>query len=109
MNRYSPKQLATAFYELLSEKPTARKEIVSRFAVFLKKMGAARLLNEIGRHFEKIRRQKENAIKVEIVTAQKSQPIFPTKINGKKVELAWQTDPALIAGSIIRIGDLRID
>jgi len=107
--KYSPKQLATAFYEILTEKPSAHKEIITHFAAFLKKTGLTKMLSDIERHFEIIRLKKENAIKVEIATAEKKPPTFPTKINGKKVELFWQTAPSLIAGNIVQIGDLRID
>lgn len=111
MTRYSPKQLATAFYELLAEAKTAvvKKQLIIRFAAYIQKIGAGKMLNEIERHFEIIRLKKENAVKVEIALAEKKQPIFPTKINGKKVELFWRTALSLIAGSVIRIGDMRID
>ena len=107
--KYSSKQLATAFYELLADKPKEHKQIVSRFAAFLQKIGVTKMSNEITRQFEITRLKKENAIKVEIVSAEKNRPIFPTKINGKKTELSWRTDPGLIAGAIIKIGDIRID
>ncbi|MFA6272960.1 MAG: F0F1 ATP synthase subunit delta [Candidatus Paceibacterota bacterium] len=107
--RYSPKQLATALYELLAEKPEAHKQTLVHFATYIQKIGAARMLSDIERHFENIRLQKENVIKVKISTAEKNQPIFPEKISGKKVELAWHTDQSLIAGAIIQIGDMRID
>lgn len=107
--KYSPKQLALAFYELLAEKPTAHKQVIAHFATFLKRIGALKMLSEIARQFEIVRLKKENAIKVEIVSAEKNRPICPVKINGKKTELSWQTDPSIIAGAIIKIGDTRID
>lgn len=107
--KYSPKQLALAFYELLAEKPTAHKQVIAHFATFLQKIGAAKMLGDIERHFEIIRLNKENKIKVVMETTGKNQPIFPSKVGGKKTELSWQTDPSIIAGAIIKIGDTRID
>src|SRR3989344_4239552 len=110
MTRYSPKQLATVLYELISEKPKARKEILSHFAVFLHKIEAVKMLSELERHFEIIHQKKENIIKVEIETAEKTfSSSFPKTINVKKVDSVWRHNPKLLAGTVIKIDDTRID
>lgn len=109
--KYSSKQYAAALYELLEEAklPAARKEVFSKFAAKLQQNGDVKIVNDIAYHFEKYRQGKEKIIPVSIQTAGKSHPDFPKHLGDKKVELTVTENPNLIAGTIITVGDYRVD
>ncbi len=109
--RYSATQYAEAFYELLAGAtvPTKRKDIVARFAATLEAHHATKLADDIIFHMEKIRQERENVVPVIVRTAGASHPEFPKHLGGKKIELTVIPDPTLIAGTIITVGDDRID
>jgi len=74
------------------------------------------LLPTIAREFEELKAEAESRIEVEITTAAavddaqaKSLIQAISKRLARDVEVQWKTDPSLIAGAVIRAGDLVID
>lgn len=73
-------------------------------------------LPAIAEEFEALRAEAEKRVEVEITTATAvAEPQQQALIGAvrkrlaREVQVAWKTDPALIAGAVIRAGDLVID
>lgn len=83
--RYSPRQYAEAFYELLKDAPHNHKKVIHELVVTLEANGDLKIVNEIMEHFKKIGEEE----KPDITTPKES--------------------PELYAGVTIRVGDTLIE
>ncbi len=87
-------------------------ERLGRFVSFLEKTRTVSLLPRILKEFDKAWDSAHGILKTEIVSARpmaKSQIEEIKKNMGENVELDARTDPALLGGAKIRIGDLLVD
>jgi F-type H+-transporting ATPase subunit delta len=78
--------------------------------------GRLKVLPAIAEEYEALRAEAEQRVEVEITTAAavaepEAQSLVAAvrKRLAREVQVAWKTDPALIAGAVIRAGDLVID
>ena len=83
--RYSPRQYAEAFYELLKESPHNHKKVIQEFTRSLEANGNLKMADEIMEHFKKIGEEE----KPDITTSKEA--------------------PELKGGVRIRIGDTIIE
>ena len=74
------------------------------------------LLPAIAENFEALRAEAERRVEVEITTAAAVDPAQQEallaavrKRLAREVQVTWSSDPALVAGAVIRAGDLVID
>ena len=106
-------QLAALLCDALKGKLDREGENLVRL---LAENGRLKLLPLIREEFEQLKAEAEKSAEVEIVTAtavdaaQQSALSEAVKRRLKlDVRVAWKTDPALIAGAVVRAGDLVID
>jgi F-type H+-transporting ATPase subunit delta len=116
--KVSPKHYATALYDLTensSKEETA--VLVKKFTEVVFKQGDASKTNDILRQFEKIWNEKNNIIKVEVVSAhkvsekelKKIEKYILKKTNTKKVEVVEVIDKKVLGGVIIKYNDYIIN
>lgn len=74
------------------------------------------LLPEIAAQYAELRAEAEATVNARLITAQPVDPAVQAKLAealskrlNRKVNLATETDPALVGGAVIRAGDLVID
>ncbi len=116
--KVSPKHYATALYDLTessSKEETA--VLVKKFTEVVFKQGDASKTNDILEQFEKIWNEKNNIIKVEVVSAhkisekevKKIESYILEKTNTKKVEVVEVIDKKVLGGVIIKYNDYIIN
>lgn len=113
MKRLTANQYARALVAAYHEAPAKdRSKIVSGFFQFLIRRRAMKLLSRIMRHVQALQDEKSKTTRVSVWSANpidiKSLSAALDKTLGKTV-IDAQTDPALLGGLRIQIGDTQID
>jgi len=106
-------QLAALLCDVLKGKLEREGENLVRL---LAENGRLKLLPLIREEFEQLKAEAEKRAEVEIVTAAAvdgtQQSVLVEAVKRKlrlDVQVTWKTDPSLIAGAVVRAGDLVID
>lgn len=85
---------------------------IAQYVEFLYRDGAIKKVKYIVREFEKLAKEAEGIVRIEIKTAKKvSDSIITTieKVFGDKVESIVSTDESLIGGVVVKKGNTIID
>lgn len=87
--------------------------ILGRFKGYLRRARASKQLPKILAVFKRLQHEEENAVHVSVTTAR---PVAEHTLSAglatvlkKKPILAARTDPSLLGGAVLRIGDTEID
>lgn len=109
--KLSLKQYAKVLDQALadSKSDADSKRIVSEFIESVTKDGKLSKINEILSHFGNLWDKRHNVINAEVQTADGEAISLPKEIKGKKLAITTKANPALLGGSIIKIGDYIID
>lgn len=109
--KLSLKQYAKVLDQALagSKSDTESKQIVGEFIESVTKDAKLSKINEILSHFGNLWDKRYNVINAEVVTADGEVISLPSEIKGKKLVIKTKSNPELIGGSIIKIGDYIID
>lgn len=109
--RLSLKQYAMVLDQALagSKSDLESNQIVSEFIMSVTKDAKLSKINEILAHFGNLWDKRHNIINAEIETADNENISLPKEIKGKKLIIKTKSNPKLIGGSIIKIGDYIID
>ncbi len=109
--KLSLKQYAKVLDEALagSKNDAESKQIVGEFIESVTKDAKLSKINEILAHFGNLWDKRHNIINAEIETADDGLIHPPEEIKGKKLVIKQKVNPAIIGGSIIKIGDYIID
>ncbi len=108
--KYTPKQYAAALYDLLDQHPgDASPDIVRRFIMLLSRNRDLSLWRRIVEAFERLYYVRQGKTRAIVSTAQTSKADYVRSVLGKTSDTAVRTDPHLIGGVAIRIGDKLID
>jgi F-type H+-transporting ATPase subunit delta len=106
-------QLADVLVEALGKGASDREQNLVRL---LAENGRLALAPAIAQQFEALRAEAENRVNVEITSAapvdtaqQKALAEAIGRRLQREVNVEWKTDPELIAGAVVRAGDLVID
>ncbi|MDA3815458.1 MAG: ATP synthase F1 subunit delta [Patescibacteria group bacterium] len=116
--KVSPKHYATALYEATENSSKEETEVLAKkFAEVVFKQGDANKTDDILRQFEKIWNEKNNIVKVEIVSAhkvggkeiEKIKEHILKKTSAKEVEVEEVIDKKVLGGVIVRYNDYIIN
>jgi F-type H+-transporting ATPase subunit delta len=116
--KVSPKHYATALYEITENSSKEETEaLAKKFAEVVFKQGDASKTDDILKQFEKMWNEKNNVVKVEVVSAhkvsekelQKIKQHILKKTNAKEVEVEEVIDKKVLGGVIIRYNDYIIN
>ncbi len=109
--RISLKQYAKILDNALavSKDDSESKQILSEFIKSVTKDGKLSKINEILSHFGNLWDKRHNVINAEVQTANGEAISLPKEIKGKKLVVTTKTNPQILGGSIIKIGDYIID
>ncbi len=87
-----------------------------RFLRLLAERRRLALLPEIARLYEQLRAEAEGSVRAEVISARPLDEAARARLAealarrlGRRVELEARVDPALLAGAVVRAGDLVID
>ncbi len=114
----SPKQYATALYEIVESSSEKETEALARkFAEVVFKQGDASKTDDILRQFEKIWNDKNNIVEVEITSThkigekevEKIKKYIKTKNSAEKVEVKEVINKKVLGGVVIKYNDYIID
>jgi F-type H+-transporting ATPase subunit delta len=111
------KRLAQALVQTASELKSAdMPQLVDALVQLLAQHGEANLLRSMGPYLEEAYNELNSIVPVTVTTAEKQTEEQLKDLTkaleealGKKVDLILETDPSLIGGARIRMGDERID
>ncbi|MES2224070.1 MAG: F0F1 ATP synthase subunit delta [Patescibacteria group bacterium] len=109
--KLSLKQYAKVLDQALagSKSDVESKQIVSEFIESVTKDAKLSKINEILAHFGNLWDTRHNVLNAEVQTADGEEISLPHEIKGKKLVVKTRSNPSIIGGSIIKIGDYIID
>lgn len=109
--RYSPAQYAKALYELVEADPKNMKATVASFAKMLASHQKLKLLRAISEEFKREWFKRKNITPVIVESAEKSAVKVEEliKLIGGQIEVTEKTNPSVLGGVRITVGDTRIE
>lgn len=107
----SLKQYAKVLDQALAESKseTDAKHVVNDFIKTVTKDAKLSKMNEILAHFGNLWDKRHKIVNATVETADEHHIKLPHEIKGKKLVVNYKTNPRIIGGNIIRIGDYIID
>ena len=117
MRNVPPGKYAVGLYEALREAPQERHaEIVSAFLKIVVRNGDASKLRRIVSAFKAYADEQEKLVEVRVASAEALDPGLQDLVRtvlsrhlDRQVVLREETDPGLVAGIVVRVGDTVID
>ncbi len=108
--KITTKQYAYILDEALQKQSSGdHKAVIKDFVSLLASHGKISKINEIIVHWNKVWNKRNESIDVIVETADGSDVAIPSHIAGKKVLKSIKTNPAIIGGTVIKIGDYIVD